>query len=59
MKITRKMWVLMDKGDPMGAQLFSALDGGLTATRPIPAFSWLKPVRVVVTIQEVKAQAKP
>jgi len=47
------MWVLIDKDLDRLAQLYGALDGGLFPTKPTPSFKWSKPVRVVVTIQEV------
>ena len=48
---TRKMWVLVDPDEDIPAQLYGKIDGGLHVTRPRPAFKWLKPIRVVVTIR--------
>lgn len=48
----RAMWVLIDP-EEHAEQLYYKLDGGLHTTKPIPAFKWLKPVRVMVTIKVV------
>lgn len=51
--MNRTMWVLVDKEVPNDEQLYYALDGRLHTTKPIPAHKWLKPVRVMVKIEEV------
>ncbi len=53
-KVTRRMWALIDKYENRRNELRDALDGNLFTTRPIPAFAWLKPVRIIVTVTEAK-----